>query len=42
MSEDHPNYGTIENGQNTEKSHGDFSRLAVTLAPVKEHLLKLM
>ena len=20
---DHPNYGIIENGQNTEKSHGD-------------------
>ena len=28
-SGDHPNYYTMENGQNTEKSPGDLRRLAV-------------
>ena len=42
MSGNHPNYGTIENGQNTEKSPGDLRRLAVTQSPVKDHQLKLM
>ena len=41
-SEDHPNYCIIENGQNTEKSHGDLRRLAVTQTPVNGHQLKLM
>ena len=27
---DHPNYGIVETGQNTEKSPGDLRRLAVT------------
>ena len=27
---DHPNYDTIEIGQNTEKSPGDLRRLVVT------------
>ena len=38
----HPNHSTIENGQNTEKSPGDLSRLTVILAQVKEHQLMLM
>ena len=38
MSRDHLNYN-IENGQNTEKSHGDLRRLAVAQTPVKNHLL---
>ena len=29
---DYPNYGTIENGQNTEKSPRDLKRLAVTVS----------
>ena len=37
----HP-YNIIENGQNTEKSPGDLRRLAVTQAPVKDHLPKMM
>ena len=40
-SGDHPNYNIIENGQNTEKSHGDLRRLAVTQTSVKDQLLKL-
>ena len=36
-SGDHPNYNIIENGQNTEKSPGDLSSLAVTQSPVKDH-----
>ena len=28
-------------GQNTEKSHGDFRRLAVSKTPVKKHQLTL-
>ena len=42
MSGDHPNYSTIEKGQNTEKSPGDLRRFAVTQASVKDHQLKLM
>ena len=34
-SGDHPNYYIIENGQNTEKSPGDLSSLAVTQTLVK-------
>ena len=34
-SGDYPKYYIIENGQNTEKSLGDLSRLAVTQTPVK-------
>ena len=29
-SEEHPSYSIVENGQNTEKSPGDFRGLAVT------------
>ena len=42
MNSDHPNYYIIENGQNTEKSHGDLRRLAVTQTPVKNFQLKQM
>ncbi len=42
MSGDHPNNSIVENGQNTEKSHGEWRRLAVTQTPVKNHQLKLM
>ena len=41
-SRDHPNYSIIENGHNTEKSHGDLRRLAVTQTLVKDHQLTLM
>ena len=41
-SGDHPNYFTIDSGQNTEKSPGDLRRHAVTQAPVKDHQQKLM
>ena len=41
-SRDHPKYCIILNGQNTEKSPGDFRRLAVTQTPVKNHQLTLM
>ena len=39
---DRPDYSIIENGQNTEKSHGDLSRLAITQAPRKDYQLMLM
>ena len=39
---DHPNYSSIENVQNTEKSPGDLRRLYVTQTPVKDHQLMLM
>ena len=39
---DYPNYGIIENGQNTEKCPEDLRRLAVTQTPVENHLLTLM
>ena len=35
MSVDHTNYCIIERDQNTEKSHGDLRRLAVTQTPVR-------
>ena len=41
-SGDHPNYGIVENGQNTEKGPEDLSRLAVIQTPVKDHQLTLM
>ena len=40
-SGDHPDNYIFENSQNTEKSPGDFGRLAVTQTPVKDHQLKL-
>ena len=40
-SRDCPNDSITENGQNTEKSHGDLRRLAVTQTPVKNHQLTL-
>ena len=42
MSGGHPNYYTIEIGQNTEKSSGDLKRLALNQTSVKYHQLKLM
>ena len=42
MSGVYPNYSTIENGQNTEKSPGDLRGIAVIQSPVKNHQLKLM
>ena len=42
MRGDHPNYCTIENGQNTEKGPGDLRRPAVTQTPVKDYQLTLM
>ena len=41
-SRDHPNDSIIENGQNTEKSPRDLSRLAVTQTPVKDHQIPLV
>ena len=38
-SEDYPNNDIVEIGQNTEKSPGDFRRLAQT---VRNHLLTLV
>ena len=37
----HPNYYTIEIGQNSEKSPGDLRRLTVTQASVKDYQLTL-
>ena len=38
MSGDHPNYYSIIGmGQNSEKSHGDLKRFAVTQTLVKDH-----
>ena len=42
MSGDHPNYYTIEIGQNTEKGPGDLWRLAVAQTSKKDHQLTLM
>ena len=39
---DHQNNSIIKNGQNTEKSHGDMWRLAVTQTPVENHQLTLI
>ena len=36
-SGDHQNYSIIDNDQNTEKSPGDLSRLAVIQTPVEDH-----
>ena len=41
-SRDHPNYSIIKIGQNTEKSPGDLSSLAVTCTLVKDHQLILV
>ena len=41
MSGDHPNYWTIENGQNTEKIPGDLRKLAITQTLGKDHQLTL-
>ena len=41
-SGDHPNYNTIENNQNIEKSPGDLRKLALTQASVKDYHLKLI
>ena len=41
-SGDHPNYSTIKNGQNTEKSPGGLWRLALKQTAVKDHQLTLM
>ena len=38
----HLNYCIIETGQNTGKSPGDLTRLAVIQTPVKDHQLTLM
>ena len=42
ISGEHPNYSSVEIGQNTEKSPGDLRRLAVTQAPVENHHLMLV
>ena len=42
MNGDHPNYNSVENGQNTEMSLGDLRRLAVTQTPMKNHQLTLV
>ena len=41
-SGEHPNYSTIEIGQNTEKSPGELRRLAITQTPVGNHQLTHM
>ena len=41
-SGDHPNNSIFEISQNTKKSPGDFSRLAVTQITVENHPLTLM
>ena len=41
-SRDHPNYYTIEIGQNTEKNPGDMRRLAVTQTAERGHQLTLV
>ena len=38
---DHPDNSIIKFGQDIEKSPGDLKRLAVTQAPLKDHLLTL-
>ena len=38
---DHLNNSIVEIGQNTQESHGDLNRLAVTQTPVKDHQLTL-
>ena len=41
-SGDHPNYNSVEIGQNTEKSPGDLSTLVVTQTPMRNHQLTLL
>ena len=41
-SEDHPNYGIIKIGQNTEEGPGDLRRFAVTHTQVKKYRLTLV
>ena len=41
-SRDYVNYTITEIDQNTEKSPGDLTRVAVTQTPVKEHQLTLV
>ena len=41
-SGDHPNYSTIEIGQNTEKSLGDLRRFPIVQTPVRNHRLMLV
>ena len=42
MSGNHSNSGIVEIGQNTKKSPGDLTRLAVTQTLVKDHQLTLV
>ena len=42
MSRDHPNYGIVKIGQNTEKSPGDLRRFFVTQTSVRNHPLILV
>ena len=42
ISREHPHYGIIKIGQNTEKSPVDLGRLAVAQTPVKNHQLTLV
>ena len=39
---DHPQYHIIKIDQNTEKSPGDMTRLAVTQTKVKDYILALL
>ena len=41
-SGDHPNYRIIKIGQDTEKSPGDWWKLAVTQPPLRNHRVKLV
>ena len=36
-SRDHPNYSIVKIGYNTDKSHGDLRKFAVTQIPVKKN-----
>ena len=42
MGGDYPNNCIVELGQNTEKSHRDLKKIAVTCTPVKDHQLTLV
>ena len=41
-SRDHPNYGIVEVGKNTEKSPRDLRKIPVTQTPVRDHQLTLV
>ena len=41
-SREHPHYGIIKIGQNTEKSPADLKRFVVTQTPVENYQLTLM